>query len=246
MFFLIWLGCQPVIGSVAGNDAKSLSVLYDTAEPSSLSSDTQDPADPCESVEEILWTVAFPQVQSDCPFGINGNLTPSTENQYGQNLHSVRLRQVQVYNLSDTEQVCAVKIPLSSALGGVQSSYIRYEDHLVLTMNDRVIFSTTSEPIWRLQTASDSVIWDWKIIVGTPMEEQIDLWWMGDSLVSIPNPGEAGALDLQIDAQALDRLTQIALAERQFNFTLITLGDNDPDDCQHSGLSFDVVLEVVK
>jgi hypothetical protein len=225
MLLLFSMACKPGTGVVSDND-KPNDIPYDTSD-SMLNTD-------CDEPEIVEWNVRFEQPDQLRDWGEDGNQSAT------QGEHSARYEQVQFYNSERT--ICDVSVPLSISSGGVNSSSFLYDDHIILTFNERVLFSSSQEIISYLSEDDISFVWDWNKIVGTTMDATLDAWWVGNSEVSLPYPNEIGTMSVGIDDSAIDALIAESIASNQLSFSLITLGDNDSSDCYHNGVSFTIEL----
>jgi len=221
--------CKPAVGV---SDDKEQNQAEDE-EGSNDSSIDDTTSDPCEESEIVVWEVEFPQYNGGCNWGNNGNSNAAQLN------HSARYKQVQSFTVEGV--ICDVSISLSQQAGGIETPYFQYDDHILMTMKNRVLFSTSAEIVSHLQSEDVSLVWNWSEVVDTTMDPSIDMWIAGsDSVVSLPNPGESGDVEILIDDTIIEPLVEESIDDEQFQFSLVTFGDNDNSDCYQTGLSFDV------
>lgn len=202
--------------------------------------DTSDDesADPClGEVETVDWFVEFP-AQSGCNWNAAGTLGPSDRIFRGHET------QWASYDMSAGEHICDVRFEFASDQGGIDFQ-LRYDDHLLLTFNDRIVFAT-DEPLVRdmARDAGGYALFEWRQMYDQPMNFYPQAWAVGDDfLINLPSHDTLGAAAIAIDPQAVTDLTSSALSENTLDLALHSFGDNDPTDCGHTGLGFWVEID---
>jgi len=194
--------------------------------------------DPCAETETVVWNVEFPQTQG-CMWNEDGNLSPAEAH------FQARAEQLMTYNLDNGKEICDVQFEFSSDFGGITFPF-RYDDHVLFTFNDRIVFSSY-EPLNERFANDDHgyLFYDWDAMRGFPMQFYISPFGVDNQIeMNLPNHDQAGNAFLSVGGTALSALTQEALKEKRLDLQFVSFGDNDQDDCEHSGFSFWVEIEI--
>ena len=211
-------------------------------EPSDTGTPTDDTAappaaEPCSGVlRTVRWEVDFPE-RSGCGWEEDGNLEP-----LDAFVQAVEHQSVSV-PLDGGGVVCDVRFEFGVSQGGMTFP-LRYDDQLLLSLNDRVIFSSDQDFIPDLETDSDGLVrFDWLAVRGRPMNFTPTAWALGDDYVlEFPGHDVEGVATVAIADEDLSTLRSSATDALEFE--LWAFGDNDVTDCGHSGLGFWVEVEV--
>ena len=183
--------------------------------------------------------VQFPATQG-CLWNDDGNL-------HMMEAHfQARMEQEISLDFDATEEICDVEFGFSSEMGGIEFPF-HYDDHVLFTMNDRIVFHSFS-PL-NMQFSQDGFgyyLYDWEDIKGHYMGFYVDAFGIGNHIeLDLPNHDQLGSAFLSVDGAALSNLSKEVLEENRLDFQFVSFGDNDSGDCEHSGFSFwvDVYLE---
>lgn len=183
--------------------------------------------------------VEFPATQG-CLWNEEGNL-PMMEGHF-----QARMEQELSFDFDSSFELCDVEFGFSSEVGGIDFPF-HYDDHVLFTMNDRIVFHSFS-PL-NMQFAKDEFgyfLYDWNDIRGHYMGFYVDAYGIGNHIsLDLPNHDQLGSAFLSVDGEALSNLSNEVLQEERLDFQFVSFGDNDAGDCEHSGFSFwiDVYME---
>ena len=145
--------------------------------------------------------------------------------------------------LPDEVVVCDVRFEFARSEGGMAFS-LQYDDQLMLTLNDRIIFSTDRRLAEVQSVDADGLpVFDWLTARDMEMDFHPDPWALGaDYELDMPPHDVLGDAFIAIDDAALSTLRTAATEELRFD--LHSFGDNDESDCGHTGLGFWVEVDV--
>jgi len=194
---------------------------------------------PCDGeLSTEQWQVDFP-ARAGCTWDSGDNLPAM------QGFFRAYEEQAQVYPVPEQSKVCDVRFEFSQDSGGLSFPF-RYDDHMLFTFNDRVIFTTFRPLLDGLdEDALGYPIFNWFQMADTLMQFFVEPWAVGsDYTVDLPTSDVLGDAVLALDSQALADVTASALSVNTIDFQLYSFGDNDPTDCGHSGLSFWVEIDM--
>jgi len=220
---------------------------FDTGEPDPIAPDTgavdlDDPADdlgeplPCSgAVRTVRHEVVFP-ARSSCVFGRGDNLAAVDA------VVSARETQgVETGALPDAA-LCDIRFEFAESQGGM-SFPLRYDDQLMLTLNQRVVFASDERMVHALPEDGDGFArFDWAALRGMGMDFAPVPWALGPGpVLELPSHDVQGDAFVQIEDEPLGALRGVA--DGAITFELHSFGDNDPTDCGHTGLAFWVELD---
>lgn len=192
----------------------------------------------CESSPEKLKIVKH-QIQfepmSGCQYGEAPNLEPLDQ--------SFQAVAVQSLGFEAPQDAVICEMSLKTAADAA----IRYDDYLILTINERVIFASNEEIVLNLQQQGELYRWRLEDV----LRQQIGYihapaYCISDAEdCSLPPHDNEGPLLLSISSQSIGALALAVFGEPRVLFDLIASGDDDPDDCSVSGFQLDVELSVL-
>ena len=211
-------------------------LLEDTDE--NHSSTEEITTNPCGQTETIIWEVEFPATLG-CNWNENDNLHPIEAH------FQARQEQAVSYNLDYDQEICDVRFEFSSEFGGLHFPF-HYDDHVLFTFNDRIVFNSYSPLHQRFATDEHGYFfYDWLDMKGHPMQFYLSPYGVGEQIqMDLPDHDQIGSAFLSVDGTALHHLTQEALKEKRLDLQFVSFGDNDEQDCEHSGFSFWVEIEL--
>ncbi len=153
-----------------------------------------------------------------CPFGKDDNL-PET-----QAILTARISKEHPISLPKNYYVCSMSVD-----AGAQQ--MRYDDHLILTLNSNLLVSSTIEANALLTGNNGFKQYNWKQIVGRSAADSDS--FCGSSVdCEIPRTEQVGRFRFSIKPEANAALFS-SLAGKDLSFNLIMMGDNDiVSDCQ--------------
>ncbi len=153
-----------------------------------------------------------------CPFGKDDNL-PET-----QAILTARISKEYPISLPKNYYVCSMSVD-----AGAQQ--MRYDDHLILTLNSNLLVSSTTEVNALLTGANGFKQYNWKQIVGRSAADS-DSYCGSFVDCEIPRTEQVGRFRFSIKPEANAALFS-SLAGKDLSFNLIMMGDNDiVSDCQ--------------
>lgn len=175
-----------------------------------------------------------------CAWGENGNFPLRAE---GEGRLSARHEQLVTAALPAGAKICGLNFRMSN-------QYVRYDDQMIFHLNGAVFAATFKPMIGYLDVKDGLRIYDWAKLRGQAADPRgYDIYCLGAqdglSRCRIPASETSGRLELSVDQQVLYRLSAVRPAGAPVQLGLVTLGDNDEQDCRHSALSFALDFDYV-
>ena len=188
----------------------------------------------------VTWTVDFPNT-SGCSWGTDGNL-PALDA-----VLTARTEQFQNYSPPSGSVMCDVRPKIQDNQGGHYQQGFEFDDHVLLTYNDYVLFSSTDEFIPSLPSGSWSgVFYDWSMVQGSYAFNG-SVWEWGNTYF------DAGSgFELYVANGKMNNVNTLSITNQSMEFMLSVMGDNDTvgtndgPDCYHTGLSFTVEIDLAQ
>lgn len=184
---------------------------------------------------ELTWDVEFPRDVSECAWNSDGN----GKAKQGE----IRGRSEQVVQVD----MPAGRLPCNLAFDFEPDGYgqmIGYSDHLFITFGDAVVLASDRDLAGLLPQEGSLRLWDWSAIKNQEYEGDISAWCpgMSDGLGSctVGESGEKGGMFMVFDPAILAELVWRVETNDDYSFSLITVGDNDEEDCTNSRLKMQV------
>ncbi|OQW49291.1 MAG: hypothetical protein A4S09_12305 [Proteobacteria bacterium SG_bin7] len=189
-------------------------------------------------VEEITIRYINPENLS-CEFGKGDNL-PAKDGYFQGHID-------QAYNFS---------LPAGSTLCGMNFEFptqaMRYDDHVLLTFND-IVISGTFDFSADFDKKLGMNVYSWAKIRGSSWSSRKHLEGNfcegqkdGKSSCSWPTTDTVGSIQMSFDGSVFQKIMALDTTRKDHSFHLITLGDNDANDCEISPISFKVKVSYVK
>lgn len=195
----------------------------------------------CNNSTPQVATVAlsFPKPNETCAFGVGDNLP----------INDMHLT-------ARIEQKRSLNLPVGAVICDAQFTFVeqpwKYDDHFLVLFNKSVIaasydFSVTNT----LQKKNFGLLeYDWMKIAGmvwNPANEAIFCPNIagGTSNCSFPDTDVGGAIELEYDSKFIRSIMTNGIPSNH-SFSVVSVGDNDPQDCEHSDLEFTVQVKYVK
>lgn len=207
---------------------------------------TDDVRDVCEAgtPTDVELSVTFEALDGGCPFGEDDNLDAQDAT------FSARIEQVDALELPEGGVVCDLDFDFQ----GLDPSFeqeMEYDDNFILTFNDVVLATSYGPLVDLLELDEDLRIYDWDAIAGSELRFQdIDPYCLGDeggdSTCTIPDPETPGPIALSFGGGLVDQLSLRSVQQDRYDFSFISLGDNDDTDCSHRTFTFTVTAPVVE
>ncbi|MGE0633387.1 MAG: hypothetical protein AB7O96_13330, partial [Pseudobdellovibrionaceae bacterium] len=150
-------------------------------------------------------------------------------------------------------------------VGGVNAKFY-YDDHFIFTFNNIVIAATKTQIVNKFSSENGLFSYDWQKIVGMTgaggenIAGTSDVYCPGmkdgSSTCKWPETESTGVIDINISAAIIQKISDLRNKANQHEFAFITTGDNDnqqmvngkqePKDCRHSTISFDIEMHYVE
>jgi len=209
---------------------------------------TDDIATACSEGDPISVTleVEFPATDPDCPFGEGDNM--DIEN----GVITARVEQFDSLELPEGVVVCDLAFDFQGITGGEGTPMV-YDDNFWFTFDDVVLAGSYGPMVEEFDKDGNLPIYSWDSIVGYPFEfdDTIPTYCLGEadgsSDCDIPPPETNGVMSLSFDEDLVNELSLRAVQSERFDFSFITMGDNDPDrDCAHEYFAFTVEVPYVR
>ena len=190
--------------------------------------------DQCATVasrEVIKQSVLFPAAK-ECLFGQNGNLP--ARDQFFQG----RVEQEQTINVPANYVVCDMNI-------NSKTQDLHYDDFFVLAIEDQILVSTNDRFTPNLVNGANQVFkWSFETYKGAPWGENTKYCFGSASVCDIPSHDREGPLSINIPKQDFVNLAVELFSLKQIGIKMVTLGDNDNGDCEHSRLELDLEMTI--
>jgi len=216
-----------------------------TAEPASdpSSEPSNEPsADPCSSVSTEVFTVSLPPTV-ECDWGQGQNLS----SQNGR-IRAFKESAVQL-SAESGEQICEVRVPFSSDQGGGSGAW-GYDDEIVFTLNNRVMFASDPSMVGDFSSDAYGVVYDWDALsnLSMPFSSGANAWSAGSDAGLYIRAAEVNeslpSTTWLIDGVEVDRALQYTYDNGVLRMALHAYGDNDNGDCYQSGAQFNIEIDV--
>lgn len=179
-------------------------------------------------------SVNFPS-RSGCSFGKNGNL--SAKSSY------FRARETQSRSVAINGYVCSMDLESSS-------SSFEYDDDFFMTLGGYVIISGQAEYVGYLNTDpvySDLRIWDFAEVRGKNRTGSDAKYCLNGSSCQVAiTDSIKEPLSIKLSTKSISSLAARIHDKDSLDFEVIISGDNNSDDCEHSGLDLNVEVVYVE
>ena len=182
--------------------------------------------------ETITQTVVFPATK-ECQFGENGNLPE--RDQYFQ----AQVEQVQNLTVPADHVICDIAI-------NSKTTDLHYDDFFVLAIQDNILVSTNEAftPGSRRDRRNKIYKWNFADVIGTPWGDEGKYCFGENSACRIPSHDRQGSVSIQIPKDDFVSLAVELFDLKQIEMKMVTLGDNDEGDCEHSRLELDLEMTI--
>ena len=175
----------------------------------------------------------FPKPNQTCEWGVNGNL--EAKNGFFQ----ARIEQVRNLNLPAGAVICDADFNFA------QQDFL-YDDHFMLTFNDSIIASSYNFTSQLTQGSFGLLQYDWMQLAGMNWDHNQEEIFCPQvpgfsSSCSFPGHDEQGVINLDYDSAYIRGVMSNGVPENHY-FRMVSIGDNDTLDCEHSDVSFNVTV----
>ena len=182
--------------------------------------------------------IKFPKPTKTCEWGINGNLSVKDA------FFRARIEEKKTLGLPRGAVICDASFDF-------KPQPFQYDDYFALLFNNNII---TSGYDFRsnLQPQNFGLLnYDWNDLKGIRMafgsaKEMVYCPQIPGASANCSFPGHdtSGIIDLDLDKRYIRAVMSNGIPV-DHSFTLVTFGDNDNLDCEHSDVEFDVTVEYV-
>ena len=209
-----------------------------SSEPSQPTSEPSSTVDPCSNPTSVGYQLTLPNTYG-CNWSQDGNLDAT------QGIYAAQEASTVTLNMDPGQVICDIQFPFDTdySFSGLFASF-GFDDHLVVTLNNRVLAASHEEIVGLLNSDSYGVVYDWDSIKGSSMSlGSFPPNWFIDSTSSISSVfpvdyPQASAFTLAFSHASLSGPLQKVYDDNEMEFSIITFGDNDGYDCYHTTLSF--------
>ena len=190
--------------------------------------------DPAVPLTRVSFTQFHP-ARVDCPWGLQGNLTPR------QWHNQARVVERETHLLPEGATICGLRITS-------EESTFLYDDAVALLFEDVVLVSGgPGTPLDQFPVRDGLPRYDWPAIVGTEMADSAAPYLcLGGrtSQCQVPQTEVIGQFALDFAPEVMASLAARVAPPDGFSLSLVSIGDNDPQDCAHTDLTLQVDLDL--
>lgn len=185
--------------------------------------------------------VNFPAPTQSCAWGVGGN--SGKRDSYFQ----ARTEQEVDFVLPPGATICDLDFKF-------QKQEFYYDDHIILTLNDRILASSYNWKDLLSKDQNDLRVYDWSKIVTKDWNDSAGMEGVfcagqdqGLASCQWPNTQVAGDISMSFDKSIIQKVMASSAGVSKHVFKFITTGDNDGDiDCWHKAIQFDVTVKYVE
>lgn len=191
-------------------------------------------------VKSLKQKLNFERTKNTCEWNVNGNL--EKRNGYFQ----ARIEQTQKLNLPIGAVICDAQFDIPQ-----QDMF--YDDHILITMNDILLASTYNFEGF-LEKDGFQYLYDWNNIAGMFWDNSKEVfdensYCLGKdkfgSECSWPKTETNGEIKLQFPFEVIQSVSAKSLNKPNYEIKVVSIGDNDEFDCEHSAIEFDLDIRYV-
>ena len=194
----------------------------------------------CESGAAVTQSikVTFGKPQAECAWEQNGNMSVV------DGKFRARIKQTQNLGLPYGAVICDASFDFK-----VQD--FKYDDYFAFLFNDQVISSGYNFTGFLSEGNFDLQTYNWNDIRNVDMDfdgprEQVYCPQISQGQITCDFPGHdtAGQIDFDMDKRYIRAIMSNGVPA-DHSFSMVTFGDNNEWDCEHSGVEFDVTVSYV-
>jgi hypothetical protein len=178
----------------------------------------------------------FPKPNKTCEWGVDGNLSPLNEFFRGRIEQKVNL------NLPEGAIICDASFDFA------QQDFL-YDDHFIFTFNESVI-AASYDFRSKLDAGNFGLLqYDWNKLAGMVWDKSKEQIFCPSipgfqSSCSFPGHDQQGLINLSYDSNYIRGIMSNGIPPNHY-FQMISIGDNDNLDCEHSEVTFNVNVKYV-
>ncbi|MFK7873833.1 MAG: hypothetical protein AB8C84_11825 [Oligoflexales bacterium] len=234
----------PSIDSEQENDDFSESTTPGIDEPGNVDivdiDDTDDPSSPsaCDGRTDTVkkvYRVAFP-ARKGCSYGEGENLSKKD-----LSIRAYASQKVTI-DLPADQEVCRMDYV-------TRSDEFYHDDFVFLTMNENILTMSQNRFQDKFISQDGLLKWDFSRFRDESQNlsgawfSQSQPWCIEGTSCEVPSTEETGLFSFAGNLLANSKLTESLASSGSFDVRMMTTGDNDSYDCQHTGLEFDLIVE---
>ncbi len=225
------------IGGQSGGEGDSTAAPTDQAPTAPSPDDVTKIKDLCKTmsdkVQRMSQTLAYPKRKS-CSFDTAPNLAPRDK--------YVQAREISPATLNLPEGVvCGL------AISSEAKTHMQYDDFLVLSLSDHVVFLTNGLLTDYLAKENEVFLWDFTKVVGKPIKDfEAGRYCIGKAADCVlPPHDKKGPVSIKLTNEEIAPISAVLEGKKSAAMDLVALGDNDASDCSHTDLSLTVEISFV-
>lgn len=135
---------------------------------------------------------------------------------------------------SSDEAICSFSIKASE-------SVFRYDDGLLVTLNDNALFWGRFAPIANLTLSNGLRKFDWAKVKGEPLSGDGSLGCIGGGACDVPKTETDGNVNFTVEDDMVKQSIKREISQNGDKLGIYIFGDdNDDIDCRHSGINFTI------
>jgi hypothetical protein len=188
----------------------------------------------CNTINKQRRTVDynFPKPNYTCEWDKNGNL--NKKNDYFQ----ARIEQTRDLVMEPNVILCDIKF-------NFDTQTFLYDDHFIFTFNDAVIASSYNFSD-KLNSEYGLLRYDWSKLAGMYWDKEKEgVYCASGGNCGFPKHDIAGTIQMSYPSLLFQKLMAENLNRKAHQLKFISIGDNDEQDCEHSNIDFQIVVEYV-
>lgn len=190
-------------------------------------------------IQFIRSEVLFEDPGRGCSFGQNGNLAPRNDSL------TARAEQIRSVPIPADYKVCNIE------LINVDQQNFRYDDNILITMNQYILASTTNFTR-HLESKNGYFKYDWTRLRGkdaqarsddsTPGKQYCPGKSTGKAMCLFPQTDTVGSIQLRFDERIIQEILTLT-SPNKIDLGMITTGDDNSSDCRHVPLRFAIKID---
>jgi hypothetical protein len=181
------------------------------------------------NIQTLSETLKFPP-SAECAFNQDGNLDRKNE--------FIQAQAVQTVKIPVPANIVLCSIEIKSSVDS-----LRYDDFLVFTMDKYVLVGSNGNMMNHLQKDGNLFIWDFEKVKGQPadLDDTLPPYCIG-AACDVPGHDQTGPFNVDFQSAEISELANRQIGKNEFSFSLITTGDDNDGDCEHTEFDLSLTL----
>ncbi len=210
-----------------------------TGAPEDIEEVKEEIAYDCSSeLEVVTLDITIPASTKSCEWGKNGNL--SKRNTYTR----AKSETPTYFVLPNYQTVCGLEITS-------EREEFKYDDHIYLTLNNSVLFSSYPNHMEDLTIEGSKVPqFNWEKLKNTKFtNNDYERFCLGSDMGSychFPQTQRTGEMKIKIIDEVIQEVVALNIDRDTHILIVIVTGDNDASDCKHSEINVQLEIKVPK